>query len=300
MTTLVLLALVGLGAQLVDGSLGMGHGVTSTTLLLAIGLQPASASATVHLAQIGTTLASGVAHRKFGNVDWQVVRRLAIPGAVGAFLGATALSRLPVAVAAPVMAVLLLGLGGYVLVRFSMQAIRTDTLGRPLRRRFLTPLGFVAGLVSAIGGGGWGPVGTTAILASGQLEPRKVVGSISTSEFVVAVAASAGFLIGIGTAGIRPQWALALLAGGVVAAPLAAWLVRLVPARVLGTAAGALIVLTNVRSLTEVIAIPDGARWAVYGMVAVACAAAGWSAIVAHQRERAAAAGERTPEQVPV
>ncbi|QOR70264.1 sulfite exporter TauE/SafE family protein [Ruania alkalisoli] len=286
MITLVLLALVGLGAQLVDGSLGMGHGITSTTLLLAIGLQPASASATVHLAQIGTTLASGLAHRRFGNVDWTVVRRLAFPGALGAFLGATALSRLPVTIAAPVMAVLLLALGCYVLVRFSVRGMRVDRIGTPLRRRFLTPLGFSAGMVSAIGGGGWGPVGTPALLASGRLEPRQVVGSISASEFFVAVAASAGFLLGIGTAGINPTWALALLAGGVVAAPLAAWLVRLIPARVLGTAAGGLIVLTNVHSLAGAITIPDGVRWLTYAIAAGVCVAAGVRTALAHQREQ--------------
>ncbi|WP_159621586.1 sulfite exporter TauE/SafE family protein [Ruania rhizosphaerae] len=286
MITLVLLALIGLGAQLVDGSLGMGHGITSTTLLLAIGLQPASASATVHLAQIGTTLASGLAHRRFGNVDWTVVRRLALPGALGAFLGATALSRLPVAIAAPVMAGLLLTLGCYVLVRFSVRGMRADRIGTPLQRRFLTPLGFVAGTVSAVGGGGWGPVGTPALLASGRLEPRRVVGSISASEFFVAVAASAGFLLGIGTAGINPAWALALLAGGVVAAPLAAWLVRLIPARVLGTAAGGLIVLTNLHSLAGAVPIPDGVRWAAYAAAAGACVAAGVRTVLAHRREQ--------------
>src|SRR5690606_40125302 len=99
--TLVLLALVGLGAQLVDGSLGMAYGVTSTTLLLAIGTNPAAASATIHLAEIGTTLASGAAHWRFGNVDWAVVRRIGVPGAIGAFAGATFLSSLATDVAAP-------------------------------------------------------------------------------------------------------------------------------------------------------------------------------------------------------
>ncbi|UFU02686.1 sulfite exporter TauE/SafE family protein [Ruania suaedae] len=287
MITLVLLALVGLGAQLVDGSLGMGHGITSTTLLLAIGVQPAAASATVHLAQIGTTFASGLAHHRFGNVSWPVVRRLALPGAIGAFLGATVLVRLPVATAAALMATLLLGLGCFVLVRFSVGGLRADRIGRPLRRRFLAPLGLVAGLVSAVGGGGWGPVGTPALLATGRLEPRQVVGSISTSEFVVAVAASAGFLLGIGTAGVDLRWALALLAGGVVAAPLAAWLVRLVPARVLGIAAGCLIVLTNLHSLTGV--LPEGARWLTYATGALICVAAASTAILAHRRVAAEA-----------
>ncbi|HEY4602813.1 MAG TPA: sulfite exporter TauE/SafE family protein, partial [Blastococcus sp.] len=94
MKTLVLLALVGLGAQLVDGSLGMAYGVTSTTLLLAIGTNPAAASATVHLAEIGTNLASGLSHWRFGNVDWKVVGKIGVPGAIGAFAGATVLSHL--------------------------------------------------------------------------------------------------------------------------------------------------------------------------------------------------------------
>src|SRR5687768_7730074 len=89
---LVLLALVGLGAQLVDGSLGMAYGVTSTTLLLAIGSNPAAASATVHFAEIGTSLMSGLAHWRFGNVDWKVVAKIGLPGAVGAFAGAHVLS----------------------------------------------------------------------------------------------------------------------------------------------------------------------------------------------------------------
>ncbi|MCZ4511845.1 sulfite exporter TauE/SafE family protein [Streptomyces sp. ActVer] len=94
MRTLVLLALAGLGAQLVDGSLGMAYGVTSTTLLLSMGTNPAAASATVHLAEIGTTLMSGASHWRFGNVDWKVVAKIGVPGAVGAFIGATVLSGL--------------------------------------------------------------------------------------------------------------------------------------------------------------------------------------------------------------
>ena len=181
MKTLVLLALVGLGAQLVDGSLGMAYGVTSTTLLLAIGTNPAAASATVHLAEIGTTLASGLAHWKFGNVDWKVVLKIGIPGAVGAFAGATVLSRLSTEVAAPVMSIILLSLGLYLLIRFTVRGLDRKHLGKPLRKRFLTPLGLVGGFLDATGGGGWGPVGTPALLASGRIEPRKVIGSIDTS-----------------------------------------------------------------------------------------------------------------------
>lgn len=249
MPSLILLALVGLGAQLVDGSLGMAYGVTSTTLLLAIGTNPAAASATVHLAEIGTTLASGVSHWRFGNVDWTVVLRIGLPGAVGAFAGATFLSWISTGIAAPVMALILLALGLYLLIRFTVRGVSTRRLGQPLRRRFLAPLGLFAGFVDATGGGGWGPVGTPALLASGRIAPRKVIGSIDTSEFLVALAASAGFFLGLGGGAIVPSMAIALLLGGLVAAPIAAWLVRHVPPRILGSAVGGLIVLTNARSL---------------------------------------------------
>lgn len=280
MRTLVLLGLVGFAAQLVDGSLGMAYGVTTTTLLLAVGTNPAAASATVHLAEIGTTLMSGVSHWKFGNVEWQVVRRIALPGAVGAFLGATVLSSLSTEVAAPVMSTVLLILGLYVLIRFTVRGVPRDRLGQPLRRRFLGPLGFVAGFVDATGGGGWGPVGTPAILASGRLEPRKVIGSIDTSEFVIAVAASLGFLVGLGTAGIEFGWVVAILLGGLIAAPIAAWLVRHIPPRLLGSAVGGLIVFTNVRTLlrSDWLEISGAAAAVGYVLViAVWAGAFGWS-----------------------
>jgi uncharacterized protein len=251
MRKLVLLALVGLGSQLVDGSLGMAYGVTSTTLLLAIGTSPAAASATVHLAEIGTTLVSGFSHWRFGNVDWGVVAKIGLPGAVGAFAGATFLSNLSTETAAPLMAVILLALGLYVLVRFTVAGLPKKHLGKPLRKRFLAPLGVVGGFVDATGGGGWGPVSTPAILASGRLEPRKTIGSIDTSEFLIAIAASIGFIVGIGSEGVRYGWVLALLGGGIIAAPVAAWLVRHIPPRLLGAGAGGLIVLTNAQTLLK-------------------------------------------------
>jgi uncharacterized protein len=276
MRQLILLALVGLGAQLVDGSLGMAYGVTSTTLLLAIGTNPAAASATVHLAEIGTTLVSGLAHWRFGNVDWKVVAKIGIPGAVGAFAGATFLSSLSTELAEPVMSLLLLTLGIYILVRFTTFGISQRNLGKPLRKRFLAPLGLVAGFVDSTGGGGWGPVGTPAILASGRLEPRKTIGSIDTSEFLVAIAASLGFLVGLGSEGVDLSWALALLIGGVIAAPIAAWLVRHIPPRVLGSAVGGIIILTNTRTLlrSDWIDAGDAVRYAVYAVIYLVWAAA--------------------------
>jgi uncharacterized protein len=276
MRKLILLALVGLGAQLVDGSLGMAYGVTSTTLLLAIGANPAAASATVHLAEIGTTLVSGVSHWRFGNVDWKVVLKIGVPGAVGAFAGATFLSGLSTDTAAPLMSIILLALGLYVFIRFTTQGLPKSRLGQPLRKRFLAPLGIVAGFVDATGGGGWGPVGTPAILASGRLEPRKTIGSIDTSEFLVAIAASIGFIIGIGSEGVNFAWVLALLLGGIIAAPIAAWLVRHIPPRVLGSLVGGVIILTNVRTLlrSDWIDAPDATRYTTYAVIYVVWAAA--------------------------
>ncbi|MBB1037624.1 sulfite exporter TauE/SafE family protein, partial [Dietzia natronolimnaea] len=249
MKTLIVLGVVGAIAQLIDGSLGMAYGVTSTTLLVAAGIAPAAASASVHFAEIGTTLASGISHHKLGNVDWRIVRILAVPGAIGAFAGATILTNLPADVAKPVVGAILLTLGLYVLYRFlALGGRRPEFKGR-VRTGFLVPLGLVGGTLDSLGGGGWGPVGTTSLLSSGRVEPRKVVGSIDTSEFVVAVGGSLGFLIGLGAAGIDWGYAAALLVGGVIVAPLAAWLVKHLPARVLGTAAGGLIVVTNSRTL---------------------------------------------------
>jgi uncharacterized membrane protein YfcA len=249
MRRLVLLALVGLAAQLVDGSLGMGYGVTSATLLVASGIGPAAASAAIHFSEIGTSLVSGFSHHKLGNTDWGTVGVLALPGFVGAFAGATLLVNLDTDVAVPVVAGLLIALGTYVTWRFlSPQKLRFGS--RP-RARFLAPLGLFAGGLDAVGGGGWGPVGTSSLLASGRLEPRKVVGSVDTAEFVVAVGGSLGFLVGLGTQGIEWAFVAALMVGGIVAAPLAAVLVRYLPARVLGVAAGGLIVLTNLQTLAD-------------------------------------------------
>jgi uncharacterized membrane protein YfcA len=256
MRKLIVLGVVGLIAQLIDGSLGMAYGVTSSTLLLAAGVAPAAASAAVHFSEIGTSLVSGASHHKLGNVDWRTVSILALPGFVGAFLGATLLSNLDGAVAKPIVAVILLSLGFYVVYRFlRLGGARPSFKGHP-SAAFLAPMGLVAGTLDAVGGGGWGPVGTTSLLSSGRLEPRKVVGSIDTSEFVVAVGGSLGFLFGLGAAGINWGYAGALLAGGVVAAPIAAWLVRHLPARVLGTAAGGLIILTNSKTLLEAVGVP--------------------------------------------
>ncbi|MCZ7436435.1 sulfite exporter TauE/SafE family protein [Micromonospora sp. WMMC241] len=289
MRKLLVLALVGLLAQLVDGALGMAYGLTSSTLLLVAGVAPAAASASVHLAEIGTTLAAGVSHWRFGNVDWKVVGRIALPGAIGAFAGATFLSSISTESAAPWMAAILFTLGAYLLIRFS-RPLRANRAGGRLRSRFLAPLGLVAGFVDATGGGGWGPVATPALLVSGRMEPRKVIGSVDTSEFVVAGAASIGFLIGLGSEGFLLPTVAALLVGGLIAAPIAAWLVRIVPAQVLGAVIGGVIVLTNARTLLRAGELGGPVPALVYAVLAAGWVAAVTLAVRALRRARRARA----------
>jgi uncharacterized protein len=264
------LVFVGFLAQLVDGALGMAYGATSSTLVLAAGFSPVVASASVHLAELGTTAVSGAAHWRFGNVDWRTVRRIGIPGALGAFAGAIVLGHVSAEVAKPWMAGILLALGAFVLGRFALGRIDQREGRRYVRGRYLVPLGLAGGFVDATGGGGWGPVTTPTLLATGRMEPRKVVGSVDTSEFLVALAASAGFLLSLGTEVIASRVLVGLLLGGIAAAPLAAWLVRKVTARLLGTLVGGFIVLINVRTIFGVTGEAAALRgWAYAGIVAL-------------------------------
>ena len=265
MVPLLLLALAGLIGQLVDGALGMAFGITTSSVLLLSGIAPAMASQVVHLAELGTTLASGAAHWRFRNVDWRTVGLLAAPGAAGGFTGAVLLSSLSAEAAKPVISTILVGLGLLVLVRFARPRVP-----RPPRRiaaLALMPLGLAAGFLDAMGGGGWGPMGSSTLLASGRMEPRKVIGSVSASEFVVTLGASAGFLVGLGASNVNFAWVLALLGGGVVAAPLAAWAVRHLSAAVLGSAVGGLIVMTNSGALLDVVGLDGAARVVFYGLI---------------------------------
>ncbi|MQA08394.1 MAG: TSUP family transporter [Pseudonocardiaceae bacterium] len=281
-------ALVGAAAQLVDGTLGMAYGVTSTTLLLAAGTAPAIASASVHFAEVGTTLVSGLAHWKFRNVDWKVVSRIAGPGAVGAIIGAYLLSSLSTEFAEPWMAGLLLVLGLYVAIRFSFLNVASKlTRPRP-GMRFLGPLGLIAGFVDATGGGGWGPVATTSLLSSGRLEPRKVIGSVDAAEFVVAFAASIGFLFALGNEELNWTTVAGLLVGGAIMAPISAWLVRIMPARILGAAAGGLIVTSNAGTLMSALELDTATTIGVFLVIVAGWVTALTVAIRSVRAERAA------------
>jgi uncharacterized membrane protein YfcA len=288
---------------LIDGSLGMGYGVSSTSLLLALGLTPALASASVHLAEIGTSGISGAAHWRLGNVNWKILILLGIPGGVGAFLGAVVLSNLSLDAARPWVSVVLLILGGVILFRF-MNARRTRRAPaalndqsadetQPSRRRtwMLTPLGLFGGFLDASGGGGWGPTTTSTLMAAGRLKPRVIIGTVSGSEFIVSIAASIGFLLALGSEGIRWDIVAMMLIGGAFAAPISAWLVRQFDDRALGIAVGALIIVLNVDRLMLLFGIDAGVVTTVR-LVAVAAALLIVAALVF--RGRAGRAAETT------
>jgi uncharacterized membrane protein YfcA len=271
----------------VDGSLGMGYGLTSSTLLIFAGLSPAAASASVHLAEVGTTALSGVAHHRFGNVDWHAVRRIAIPGGIGAFLGATLLSSLSTESAKPLASTLLFTLGIYVLLRFLLGKQRVSRKGQP-GLRFLAPLGLIGGFVDATGGGGWGPVTTPTLLADGRLAPNRVVGTVSASEFIVAISASAGFFTALGGEVLRMEFVAALLAGGFIAAPIAAYMVRHLNPRLLGVIVGGFICFTNARTLLAAAGVSDDAFRIVYGAIVIVWAVSVAFVVRAIRREREA------------
>ncbi len=309
MFQLLAIAVAGFLAQLIDGSLGMGYGVSSTSLLLALGLAPALASASVHLAEIGTSGVSGAAHWRYGNVDWKILLLLGIPGGVGAFVGAVVLSNLTLEQARPWVSVVLLILGGVIVFRF-LHARRTsrapaalhdqapvDDSGagfRSSRRRswLLTPLGLLGGFLDASGGGGWGPTTTSTLMAGGRLKPRLIIGTVSGSEFIVAIAASVGFLLALGAAGIRWDIVAMMLIGGSIAAPISAWLVKQFDDRALGIAVGALIIVLNVDRLMVLVGI-DGGIVTTARLMAVVAALLIISALVFRGRARRAAEEER-------
>lgn len=272
MTTLILIAIAGLAAQLVDGSLGMGFGVTSTTILILLaGLGPAQASAVVHTAQLGTTLVSGFSHWKFGNVDWKVVVRLAVPGAIGAFVGATFLANLSTAAALPVTGAILTAIGANLVWRFSRGRVRRTVGEQKYRPGFLGGLGLFGGFIDASGGGGWGPVTTSTLLTAGRAEPRRIIGTVCTAEFLVAAAATLGFAISMWEDLVANLAAvLALLIGGVIAAPVAAWLVSRINPTMLGGIVGTVLVLLNLPHVVGPLDLDGTVLWLLRGAVLIA------------------------------
>jgi uncharacterized membrane protein YfcA len=275
---LIVFIFVGFIAQLIDGSLGMAYGVTSTTLLLTFGIAPAVASASVHLAEVVTTAASGASHIKFGNVDRHMVLRLILPGAVGAFFGACFLSNLPGDLVKPYVSLFLLALGIYILFRFLFRPSVPEQ-GKKLSNKQLIPLGLIAGFFDSTGGGGWGPITTPILLTKRAVETRKVIGTVDTAEFAVALAATIGFFLSLGWEQVNWFWVGTLMVGGLIAAPIAAWLVRIIPSHLLGVLVGGLIIVTNARTLLNAWGIAKETHPIIYAFILFGWAAAFFAAI---------------------
>jgi uncharacterized membrane protein YfcA len=241
----MLFVLIGLCAQLVDGALGMAYGLVSSSVLLAMGLPPAAVSASVHTAEIFTTGVSGASHGLLGNVDRKLMLRLAVPGVIGGVIGAYVLAQLPGDAIKPFVYAYLLVLAVLILLRAIGRRIPRNEVKR------VGVLGFFAGLLDAIGGGGWGPMATSTLLARGG-EARTSIGTVSASEFVVTLAISITFLLTVGIA--HWQIVLGLLVGGVIAAPLAAMLVRHLPERAVLGAVGSLVLGISVFQISHALA----------------------------------------------
>jgi uncharacterized membrane protein YfcA len=234
---------IGFFAQSIDGALGMAFGVVSSSAMLAFGLPPAHASAVAHTAEIFTTAASGASHVYHHNIDRRLVIRLGVAGVLGAILGAWVLSNVDAGIMRPFVAVYLLVIGVYIL----LQAL-SFTHGRDAPSPWTTPVGFVAGFLDASGGGGWGPVATSALVGSGHA-PRLAVGSVNATEFFVTVAAATTFFVELGLAPL-PMLA-GLIAGGLLAAPFGGWLVKRIAPTTLMTVVGSLIILLAVWQLAR-------------------------------------------------
>jgi uncharacterized membrane protein YfcA len=285
---LLLIALAGFVASLVDGALGMGFGPTSSTILLGTGLSPAAASTTVNLAKVATGLAAAVSHWRFENIDHKLVLRMAIPGAIGAGVGVTILARVDGDDLRPALAALLIVIGIRILVRFS------SWLGSPQQHRADgAPPSFEATgieVAAAVGGitnglvGAWGPV-LTPFMLHRRIPPRYAIGSVNTAEVAVAIVASGSLLASIGGDGVDVPTVIAMLAGGVVASPIAALCVKHIPARALGLGVSALLLLTNFRELAAWADLGP-ARWLGYALVVVAIVGAALRPKAAARRAR--------------
>jgi hypothetical protein len=247
----IFFAIAGSVAQLIDGTLGMGFGLTSSTLLVTLGTSAAVASAAVHAAEIGTTLISGFSHWRENNVDMKILKQLAIPGGIGAILGATFLSSIDLSNAKIFISTLLLLLGFLLLYRNIFSFSEQPTTPQITNPRYFTYLGFTGGFVDASGGGGWGPIVTPTMMTTTAVEPRKVIGTVSAAEFIVSVSASVGFLLNINQLDINWSVVGGLALGGSIVAPIAARIVVKLPRKQIGILVGlAVIIMNSVRILT--------------------------------------------------
>jgi uncharacterized membrane protein YfcA len=242
---ILLYALVGFIAQMIDGALGMAYGVSSNTFLLSLGIPPAAASASVHMAEVVTTGISGFSHWKLGNVDWKLVRRLLVPGVIGGVIGAYLLTSIDGNIVKPYIAAYLLFMGGFIIYKaFTMKSQhKLDDDHGPR----ISILGLLGGFCDAIGGGGWGPVVTSTLVASGK-HPRMTIGSVNFSEFFITLSESITFVLAL-SFGQYWQIILGLLIGGAIAAPIAAFLSQKLPLKTLMVVVGTLIIILSIRTL---------------------------------------------------
>jgi len=236
----ILYIIVGFIAQMIDGTLGMAYGVSSTTFLLSMGIPPVTASASVHTSEIFTTAVSGLSHLRFGNVDKELFRKLLIPGVLGGIVGAYILTAIPGETIKPFISFYLLIMGLVIL----WKAFRKVEEKKVKTKLF--PLGVSGGFFDAIGGGGWGPIVTSTLVARGN-NPRFSIGSVNLAEFFVTVAEVATFLAIIGL--VHREIIVGLVIGGILAAPLAAYICKRLPSRMLMIIVGALIVLLSIRTI---------------------------------------------------
>jgi uncharacterized membrane protein YfcA len=275
----------------------MGFGPTASSLLLGAGLSPASASATVNLAKVVTGLASAISHWRFGNVDRGLVLKLAVPGMVGSVIGVTLLANVDGDALRPILAVLLIVVAVRILVRYSRPTPVTAAIAAadeaqhhddPMPEWDSRGTQLVAGAGGVTNGliGAWGPVVTPFLLQRG-LPPRFAIGSVNTAEVAVAVVASGSLFASLGSDGIQADVALAMLIGGVIAAPIAAYVIRFLPARGLGVAVAGLLMVTNLRELAKW-ADAGVWRWAAYAGAILLCLAVGLRPVLAARRTQPA------------
>lgn len=236
----------GFAAQIIDGALGMAFGVISSTLLISLGLPPAAASAGVHTVETFTTGISGISHILHKNVDWKLFRRLAIPGIVGGILGAYVLSSIDAAVVKPFVLAYLAAVGLLLVWR------GTNHPPHHVPPKVVAPLGLAGGFLDAAGGGGWGPIVTGNLLVQGA-EPRRVIGTVNTTEFLVTATISATFIATLGWKAFTFA-TLGLLIGGVIAAPVGARIAARVNAKLLLTAVGVLLIITSLFGIYRALA----------------------------------------------
>jgi len=234
------LVLVGFAAQLIDGALGMAYGISASAFLTTMGHPPAFVSATVHAAEVVTTGASGLSHAWFKNLDRQIFFKLVLPGMVGGALGAWLLGTLDGDLLKPFVWTYLL-LTGVLLLRRASRSSEPQLARAPSHA-----LGGIAGFLDAVGGGGWGTVTTPTLIARG-VPPRYAIGTTNAAEFFVTLTISITFLFTFDWD--RFDLVIALLGGGVIAAPVGAWVAKHVPPRAAMIAIGLLIIGLSINGL---------------------------------------------------